>query len=246
MSFASLKDPTTRRSRRAADQLPGLHRGPADPAAWGTTAEEARSGAYRKSPGYRDTKERFACAMLAAADRIFPGLSGTVVYREVSTPLSHTRFTRSTGGSGYGLALVRRKRSTAARARATPVRGLLVCGASQRFGHGILGAMLNGTAAAAEVAGRDLLAEVVRGLASELVERDWPPPPRAPASCGRRSRAGYSPDHAQAAHHHQRQQEPNTIWCTKKIRRAPPSSRRNATCAHGSPARSPGPGSCTA
>lgn len=164
LSFATLKDPANPRiAPPGHTNFQAMTVVSADPAAWGTTAADAASGAYRDAPGYRAAKERFAERMRADVERVFPGLASALVYQEVSTPFSHTRYTASTGGTGYGLALVPSqvlyRRGTAR----TGVRGLLVCGASQRFGHGILGAMLNGLAAAAAVVGRGVLAEVSSG-----------------------------------------------------------------------------------
>jgi all-trans-retinol 13,14-reductase len=164
LSFATLKDPENPRiAPRGQTNFQVMTVVPADLAAWGTTAGAASSGEYRQSAAYLAAKERLAEQLLAAAERVFPGIARAVVFREVATPVTHARYTASTGGSAYGLALVPSQvlhhRSTAR----TAVRGLLVCGASQRYGHGIFGAMLNGMAAASCVVGKQILAEVTDG-----------------------------------------------------------------------------------
>ena len=59
---------------------------------------------------------------------MFPGLGQDIVYQEVSTALTHTRFTRSTGGTSYGLALIPAQFLFRRPSHATEITGLYVRG----------------------------------------------------------------------------------------------------------------------
>jgi len=134
---------------------------PSDPTAWGVSEEDASSRNYRRSEGYRHHKLIYARSLIAAAERVFPGLSQQIAFEEVATPLTQSRYTGSTGGTSYGIAptpgqfLLRRPGSK------TEVGGLYLCGASCRTGHGIMGVALSGLMAAAEVTGDGLVREVM-------------------------------------------------------------------------------------
>jgi phytoene dehydrogenase-like protein len=161
VSIASLKDPTHRRLAPAGmTNLQLMSVVPAQPEAWGTTHDDIASGAYRHSDGYRQAKRRFAQRMLAAAGRVLPGCSRQIDFLEVATPITHSRFTGSTGGTSYGIALVPEQFLGGRPAARTEIDGLYLCGASTRAGHGIAGVMASGVMAAAAVAGRDVLRDV--------------------------------------------------------------------------------------
>ncbi|MFM9881888.1 MAG: phytoene desaturase family protein [Burkholderiales bacterium] len=138
---------------------------PAQPQAWGTTAGELASGAYRDNPAYVQTKDAFAARLIKTAERALPGLSGAIVFQEVASPLTHSRFTRSTGGTGYGIGLIPSQFLMRRPGPLTDVGGLYLCGASTISGHGIAGTMMSGVLAAAKVVGPRLLNEVLRPLA---------------------------------------------------------------------------------
>jgi phytoene dehydrogenase-like protein len=71
--------------------------------------------------------------------------------------MTHTRFTGSSGGTSYGIALTPAQFLRRRPGARTEIRGLYLCGASMRTGHGIAGAMMSGLFAAAQVVGRSLL-----------------------------------------------------------------------------------------
>jgi phytoene dehydrogenase-like protein len=75
------------------------------------------------------------------------------VFREAATPITHTRYTESTGGTSYGIAATPSQFLHNRPGTRTPVRGLLLAGASTRAGHGIAGAMMSGVHAAGAVTG---------------------------------------------------------------------------------------------
>ena len=95
--------------------------------------------------------------MIARLEHLFPGSAKDVVYRESATPLSHSRFTRATDGTGYGLAATPEQFLAGRPGTRGPVPGLYLTGASTRSGHGIMGAMLGGKQACRRIL-RDLSA----------------------------------------------------------------------------------------
>jgi len=79
----------------------------------------------------------------------------------VATPLTHARFTGSSGGTSYGLAMTPQQFLHRRPGAGTDIKGLYLCGASTRTAHGIAGTMLSGVLAAAKVVGTRLMAEVL-------------------------------------------------------------------------------------
>jgi phytoene desaturase len=161
ISLASLKEPDNPKvAPRGISSVQIMSIAPSEAAAWGTNDEELWSGAYRHNPKYLAHKAHFAELMLNQAEKLFPGIRRDIVYREVATPLTHSRYTRSSGGTSYGLALIPSQILHRRPGAVTPVRGLYLCGANQRMMHGIYGAMLSACGAAAEVVGKRLLREL--------------------------------------------------------------------------------------
>ncbi len=162
VSCATLKDPDNRKvAPPGVTNLELMTVVPAQPEAWGTTAAEAATGAYHRSLAYRDAKEAFATRLVGIAERVFPGLGKEIVYQEVASPMTHTRMTGSTGGTGYGIALIPSQVLFRRPGAATDVKGLYLCGASTMSGHGILGTMWSGLLAASRVAGTELLRDAM-------------------------------------------------------------------------------------
>ena len=161
VSSATLKDPDNAKvAPSGVTNLELMTVVPSTPEAWGVSAAEVAGGAYHDNPAYVRAKETLAARLVAAAERVFPALGGDIVYQEVATPLTHTRFTRSTGGTGYGIALMPSQSLFRRPGHGTEVRGLYLCGASTMTGHGILGTMWSGVLATARVAGPEVLREV--------------------------------------------------------------------------------------
>jgi phytoene dehydrogenase-like protein len=160
VSIATLKDPDN-----AALAPPGhtnmqlISIAPSQPEAWGTDANAVATGAYHHVAAYEDAKRRFAERLIATAERRFPGLSRDVAYLEVSTPLTHSRFTHSTGGTSYGLAHIPSQTLWRRPRTATEIGGLYLCGANTMTGHGIVGTMWSGVMAASQVARANVMTE---------------------------------------------------------------------------------------
>lgn len=134
---------------------------PSSPESWGLTEAEVRDGSYRDNPAYLAKKAWYAKQLIEMAERVIPGMSKHIVYQEVSTPFSVTRFIGSEGGTSYGLAFTPEYFLHNRPGTRTEIKGLYLCGASTRTGHGIFGAMTGGVEAAAAVAGRKLRYEVM-------------------------------------------------------------------------------------
>lgn len=127
---------------------------PWEPKLWGApdTADGAVMGwDYKNDPTYTAVKKAVEADVLGHAERIFPGLGDRIVYQESATPLTHTRFTRATAGTGYGLAATPDQFMEKRPGYRGPVEGLFQCGASTRAGHGIVGALRSGLSAARRI-----------------------------------------------------------------------------------------------
>ncbi|MGW7196978.1 phytoene desaturase family protein [Streptomyces chryseus] len=179
-SFASGKDPVTRRicpPGHSNFQLmtlcpPGFER-------WGVTAGPADGEKYRRNAAYRAEKARLTEAVLDAAEEALGPFRGHITHLETATPLTHERYTHSTGGTPFGMA---HWGSAGARPdTATFVEGLYVTGANTRYGNGITGSAVSGIACAGQILGRRLMHEVHGGAtlgdAAVLPERrpGWDP-----------------------------------------------------------------------
>jgi len=157
ISIASVKDPANRAT--APDGITNLQVmgiAPSQPEAWGVTAGEFADGSYRTSETYRARKREFAEQMLDAAERVFPDIREQIDFLEVATPLTHSRYTLSTGGTSYGIAATPAQFLFRRPSVKTGITGLFLCGASTKGGHGIAGVMTSGVMAAAKIAGNGL------------------------------------------------------------------------------------------
>jgi phytoene dehydrogenase-like protein len=122
------------------------------PACWGITQDEIASGAYSKKPAYIERKQALEDDMLARLERQFPGTTEHVEFCESASPMSHFRYTRAAEGTGYGLAAIPSQFFANRPDERSPIKGLYLCGASTRSGHGIIGALQSGWLAARTIA----------------------------------------------------------------------------------------------
>ncbi|MHC5209236.1 MAG: phytoene desaturase family protein [Planctomycetota bacterium] len=149
LTIGSLKDPTHAGLAPAGvTNVQVMAVAPSDPAAWGVTPEQAADGSYRRHPAYVDRKRAFSECLLDTAEAVFPDVRARIDRLEVATPLTHVRYTGATGGTGYGLAATPDQVLWRRPGARTDIRGLFLCGASCRSGHGIFGATLSGLFAA--------------------------------------------------------------------------------------------------
>jgi phytoene desaturase len=155
VATASHKDPENRRiAPPGHTNLQVMTLAPSTPTFWGVSEASLVDGSYARSEAYCLVKEQVTRRVLAQAERVIPGLSQHIVYREAATPLTHTRFTGSTGGTSYGIAATPAQFLAQRPGAATPIAGLYLAGASTRSGHGIIGAMSSGMEAAQRVLAR--------------------------------------------------------------------------------------------
>jgi phytoene dehydrogenase-like protein len=134
---------------------------PPQPAFWRVSADDVRAGTYEASEGYQAVKSELMHRMIAAAERVIPGLRDHVVFQEAATPLTQTRYTGATDGTSYGIAATPGQFLERRPGAATPIAGLFLAGASMRAGHGIVGAMTSGVQAADRVLGNGCAARVL-------------------------------------------------------------------------------------
>lgn len=184
VSIASLKDPDNPRLAPPGKvNLQVMSLAPSDPRAWGVSEEQAADGSYSDDPAYLQRKRSYSERLLAEAERLFPGISGAIDRAELATPLTHSRYTLSSGGTSYGLALIPEQFLLRRPGASTEIPGLYLCGASLRTAHGISGSMQSGVMAAAAVAGRDVL---------RLLELERPQTTRRPPATT--ARTGFQPN----------------------------------------------------
>ncbi len=119
---------------------------------WGVSESDAERWKYKHDERYHQVKQRLEDDMIARLDRLFPGTAADIVFRESSTPASHTRYTRATAGTGYGIAATPEQFLRNRPGYRGPIPGLYLSGASTRAGHGIVGAMMSGREAAKRIA----------------------------------------------------------------------------------------------
>lgn len=175
LSFASLKDPG-----HGALCPPGhsnfqvMTLGPRGYEAWGVDDGPARGERYRRNARYRARKEWYTQQLLAMAERVLGPLRDRIVHVETATPLSQERYTRSSGGTSYGLQHSPGQTGPLRPAHRTEVDGLFLVGASTTTGHGIAGTMAGGVLCAGAILGRPLIEEIHTGTV--LVDPGTLPP----------------------------------------------------------------------
>jgi len=155
IATASRKDPDNPKlAPRGHTNLQLMTVSPASAQFWGVGEEELANGRYRASEGYAAAKHRLTKQLISEAEKLIPGLSSHIVFCEAATPMTHSRYTESSGGTSYGIAATPSQFLAKRPGCRTPLRGLLLAGASTRAGHGIAGAMMSGVHAAGAVLGK--------------------------------------------------------------------------------------------
>ncbi len=154
VTSATLKDPDT-----AGHAPAGVHTVevmalmPGKPEVWGVPDREARGPGYRHIEMYQSSKARVEADLVGRLERLFPGATADVVHRESATPVSHTRFTWASAGSGYGLAATPAQFLARRPGARSTLPGLFLAGSSTRSGHGVVGALTSGAVAARTILG---------------------------------------------------------------------------------------------
>jgi phytoene dehydrogenase-like protein len=178
VACASAKDPTS------AQLAPPGHTNlqimtlvPPGHAWWHVARGPAEGGRYHRDPKYRTRKASLSERLLEATEQVIPGLREHVVWEEAATPVTQERFTRSTGGTSYGIEFACDQMGPMRIGPETDLPGLFLCGASSPSGHGVAGVLRSGVIAAGAVLGDDLLR---RALAGEVLGDPTRLPPYRP------------------------------------------------------------------
>ena len=123
----------------------------------------AEGGRYHRDPEYRKRKAALVEQLIDTSQQLLPDLREHIVWKEAATPVSQERFTRSTGGTSYGIEMSCSQAGPLRAGPRTEIEGLFLCGASTPSGPGIAGVMRGGVQPAGEVLDRDLLAPILAG-----------------------------------------------------------------------------------
>lgn len=150
---------------------------PPHPALWSTGEGPARGERYHRNPDYRALKDAFTERMVDAAERMIPGIREHIIWKEASTPVTHEKFTLSTGGTSYGIEIALDQVGPNRPGYATEVAGLYLVGANTQSGHGISGVIKSGVGCASAITGRDLTREAAEGAVFSPPDRLKPDPP---------------------------------------------------------------------
>jgi phytoene dehydrogenase-like protein len=164
VTVASLKDPENPRLAPPGHaNLQVMTLVPRDYGLWNVAPDDVGRGSYHRDLEYRRRKHALAERLVAAAERVVPGLADHVDWQETATPVTQERFTHSTGGTSYGIEFACDQMGPLRIGPRTDVAGLYLCGASTPWGHGIGSVLRGGVAAASAVLGRDLMQDVAGG-----------------------------------------------------------------------------------
>ena len=152
ITSASMKDPhTTSHAPPGVTSVEVMTMVPGDAASWGVEVGRVDGWGYKKEEAYHATKARIEDDLVARFLRLYPSAAGKIVFRESATPVTHSRFTRASEGTSYGIALTPSQFMKNRPGARSDVPGLYLAGASMRQNHGIVGAMLSGREAARAV-----------------------------------------------------------------------------------------------
>ncbi len=153
ITSATIKDPgTAHHAPEGIDTVEIMALMPGDARYWGVQDDHIKHWDYKRSEQYKALKYEVEDNLVARLEALFPGTSQHIVHRESATPVTHSRYTRASEGTGYGLAASPSQFLEKRPGYRGPLEGLFFAGASTRAGHGIVGAMNSGYQAALRVA----------------------------------------------------------------------------------------------
>ena len=164
LTVTSIRDPESQQvAPRGYTNLQVMTLVPREYAVWNVEKGPAEGGRYHRDAEYRRRKEQLAEQLLETAEQVIPGLRKHIDWKEAATPVTQERFTRSTGGTSYGIEFATDQMGPMRVGPETDIPGLFLCGASTPSGHGISNVMLSGVRAAGAATETDLLALVLKG-----------------------------------------------------------------------------------
>jgi len=152
ITFASIKDPGSRNiAPPGCTNLQVMTIVPPQYRSWGLQRSPVDGEWYRRNERYRAMKEALTRALIDQATELLPFDRKNILYCEAATPMTQERFTRSTGGTSYGIEMVPSQTGPNRPGHRTEIEGLYLTGASTQPGHGIVGVMVGGMQTAQEV-----------------------------------------------------------------------------------------------
>ena len=104
----------------------------------------------KRTDAYRKLKGEVADKLIRTAETLIPGLSGNIVAKDISTPLTYERYTLSSNGCWYDLAQIPSQSGTNRFSNSKIIKNLLFAG-SKSFGGGINAAVRGGYTTAKEI-----------------------------------------------------------------------------------------------
>jgi len=146
---ASLKDPNTPDHAPPGEQsveIMTLCSGKAEH--WGVDPSQVLGTGYRRTEVYLERKQHVEDTLIERFCTRWKLSRDDITFVESASPVTHTRYTRATDGTGYGLACTPEQFLKRRPGPRGPLPGLYLAGASTRAGHGIVGAMSSGFQAA--------------------------------------------------------------------------------------------------
>lgn len=160
----TLKDPNSpHMAPKGCSNLQVMALVPKSYAVWNVSKGPADGGYYHRDPKYREAKNAMTERLITSAERLIPDIRDHIEWKEAATPVTQERFTRSTGGTSYGIEMSMDQFGPNRMGPDTEIPGLYICGASASSGPGIAGVLRGGVAAAGAVVGRDLLKAAMAG-----------------------------------------------------------------------------------
>ncbi len=131
---------------------------------WGRREGPADGARYRRDDLYRSRKEEITERLLDAAESVLGPFRDRIVHLETATPLTHQRYTHSSGGTSYGYMHSPQQSGSNRPSHRSEIEGLWFTGANTTSGHGIAGALVGGVNCAGQILGRPgLLIEMILG-----------------------------------------------------------------------------------
>jgi phytoene dehydrogenase-like protein len=162
---ASLKDPGgTHVAPPGYTNLQVMTVVPREYSLWNAERGPAEAGyQYRRDPEYRRSKQELVERLITTAERMLPGISEHIDWKEAASPLTQERFTRSTGGTSYGIEFAVDQMGPMRIGPDTEIPGLYLAGASTPSGHGIGQVLRSGVMAASAVLKSNVMKMILSG-----------------------------------------------------------------------------------
>jgi len=107
---------------------------------------------HERSPQYLAFKERLTQKIINSLEKVVPGISDTIVHKDLGTPLTNKYYINSTKGNVYGTEKSFKQIGPFAYKAETEIKNLYLCGASI-LSHGVAGASYSGVETASKILG---------------------------------------------------------------------------------------------